>query len=124
MLDTKEARRLGRFVIIGGLNTLFGYLLYAGLFVLFDNVTLALLLSTIIGVLFNFKTTGHFVFENKDKSLIFLFVGVYTFVFLTNLALLQLLIAQGVTALWSQALLLPLIALLTYYLQKIIVFRT
>ena len=41
------------------------------------HYTLAVILSTIAGVLFNFKTTGTLVFKNHNNKLIFKFVAVY-----------------------------------------------
>lgn len=74
------------FIIIGGFNTLFGYGIFA-LFLLIFNLhyTFALFLSTIIGILFNFKTIGIFVFKNSNNKLIFKFILVYGICYLVNL---------------------------------------
>ena len=52
-----------KFVLVGILNTAFGYLVFALLLFLGLHYTLAVILSTIAGVLFNFKTTGTLVFK-------------------------------------------------------------
>ena len=67
-----------KFVLVGILNTAFGYLVFALLLFLGLHYTLAVILSTIAGVLFNFKTTGTLVFKNHNNKLIFKFVAVYT----------------------------------------------
>ncbi len=66
-----------KFVLVGILNTAFGYLVFALLLFLGLHYTLAVILSTIAGVLFNFKTTGTLVFKNHNNKLIFKFVAVY-----------------------------------------------
>jgi putative flippase GtrA len=69
---------------VGLINTLFGYLLFIFLIWLNLHYWLALLISQIIGVLFNYKTTGYLVFENKSNKLIFYFFLVYGFMYLIN----------------------------------------
>lgn len=76
--------------LVGILNTAFGYgafalLMYTGL-----HYSAAVVLSTIAGILFNFKTTGVLVFKNKDNSLIFKFIAVYTLVCITGIIILRL----------------------------------
>ncbi len=79
-----------KFILVGILNTAFGYgafalLMYTGL-----HYSAAVVLSTIAGILFNFKTTGVLVFKNKDNSLIFKFIAVYTLVCITGIIILRL----------------------------------
>lgn len=79
-----------KFILVGILNTAFGYgafalLMYTGL-----HYPAAVVLSTIAGILFNFKTTGVLVFKNKDNSLIFKFIAVYTLVCITGIIILRL----------------------------------
>jgi hypothetical protein len=44
------------------------------------------MVETTIGVLFNFKTTGSFVFFNKRNRLIFQFIMVYIIVYFANIS--------------------------------------
>ncbi len=80
-----------RFLFVGVINTMFGY----GLFVLFIwfgmHYSIALLCSNILGILFNYKTTGYIVFANKSNRLILQFFLVYGVVYLFNLLELYLL---------------------------------
>lgn len=73
-----------RFLLVGGLNTAFGYFLFLFLIWMGLHYSLALLLSQIIGVLFNYKTTGYLVFQNKSNKLLIKFFLVYAFVYLIN----------------------------------------
>ncbi len=79
------------FILVGILNTIFGYCCYAGFIYLGLSYPLALLYSTILGVLFNFKTTGKFVFKNSNNLLIFKFISVYVCTYFFNMILISLL---------------------------------
>ncbi|MDR1725489.1 MAG: GtrA family protein [Bacteroidales bacterium] len=80
-----------RFLFVGVLNTAVGY----GLFVFFIWIGLhygwALLCSQILGVAFNYKSTGVLVFESKTNTLVVKFVLVYVFMYSVNLLELYLL---------------------------------
>lgn len=79
-----------RFIFVGILNTIFGYSLFA-LFIYFNiHYSLAVFLSTLLGVLFNFKTIGNLVFKSNDNSLIFRFILVYVILYLCNISLISL----------------------------------
>ena len=85
------SRKLILFFFVAGLNTLFGYGLFAGLIFIGLPYILATLIALILGVLFNFKTYGTLVFKNKDNSRIFRFIGVYAVTYITNISLMFLL---------------------------------
>lgn len=84
-----------RFLFVGVINTMFGY----GLFLLFIwfgmHYSIALLFSNILGILFNYKTTGYIVFQNKSNRLLLHFFLVYGVVYLFNLLELYLLDKSG-----------------------------
>lgn len=79
-----------KFILVGILNTAFGYGAFALLMYSGFHYSAAVVLSTIAGILFNFKTTGVLVFKNKDNSLIFKFIAVYTLVCITGIIILRL----------------------------------
>ena len=58
------------FLIVAGINTIFGFIIYGVLVYSGLSVMLAVLLSTIIGVLFNFKTYGSIVFKSNNNRLL------------------------------------------------------
>ena len=79
-----------KFILVGILNTAFGYLVFAALLYFGLHYTLAVVLSTIAGVLFNFKTTGTLVFKNNNNKLIFKFVTVYALTCIIGIIVLRL----------------------------------
>ncbi len=113
-----------RFLFVGVLNTAFGFGVYAILIKLFGlGRTPALAVAYILGVLFNFRTTGVIVFGSRDLRRILRFVVVYLAVYGINAAVLEGLKRAGVGPLVSQALCIPPVVVLTYALMKSLVFR-
>ncbi|MBQ4647387.1 MAG: GtrA family protein [Candidatus Gastranaerophilales bacterium] len=111
-----------KFLFVGFLNTAFSYFIYA-LFITFGFVAnLALFLQYLIGVLWNFKTTGTIVFQNKNNKLIFKFVASYIVTFLINSVLLKMLI-KYVNEYLAQALLILPVAMLSFLILKYWVFK-
>ena len=115
--------RLVRFLFVGGINTLFSYLVYSGLILLQFHYAIASLLATILGILFNFFTTGKIVFRNNDRKLLLKFFGVYGITYLINLCFLKIFDACRVNMLIAGAILVLPIAILSYFLNKTLVFR-
>lgn len=79
-----------KFILVGILNTAFGYLAFALLLFAGLHYTLAVILSTVAGILFNFKTTGVIVFKNNNNKLIFKFVAVYALTCTIGIIILRL----------------------------------
>ena len=73
-----------KFLLVGGVNTIFGY----GVFVFFIwiglHYTFATLVATILGILFNFKSYGILVFKNKSNRLLWRYISVYIFLYILN----------------------------------------
>ena len=122
LIRTLWAIQFLRFLAVGGINTAFGY----GVFALFIwiglHYVLAALLGEICGILFNFKTTGTIVFGSRDNRLIFRFFGVYLFAYLLRVGLLKTFKYFGVGPLVAAAVILLPISLLVYFLQRRLVF--
>ena len=113
-----------RFLVISGLNTLFGYGLFSVLIFINLNYQIALLISTICGVLFNFKTIGTLVFGNGNAKLLFKFIGVYTIVYGINVLGLKILTSYNFTTYVSMGILIIPMAILAFLLNKKFVFKT
>lgn len=112
-----------KFLAVGFLNTLFGYSVFSLLIYLELHYGVASLLSTIVGVLFNFKTTGKIVFNNSNNNLLYRFIGVYTLIYFVNIGLLRIFDILNVGMYEAGAILILPIACLSFYLNKTLVFR-
>lgn len=82
--------RIYRFGVVGVMNTLVGYGIFAALIHVHVAFYLACWLATMCGVLFNFKSIGALVFRNTDNSLIWRFIAVYSCLFIINVILLAI----------------------------------
>ncbi|MDR0891849.1 MAG: GtrA family protein [Mediterranea sp.] len=113
-----------RFAIVGVVNTLFGVGLYCLFIYLGVPYRLAVLLSTVLGVLFNFKTIGTFVFRNKDNRLLFRFVLAYVVAYFVNIGIIHLLLlTTSLGEYWAGIIATPAVAIVSFLLQKRFVFR-
>ncbi len=112
-----------RFLFVSGLNTLFGYGLFALLIYVNMHYQIALLISTICGILFNFKTIGSIVFGNNNAKLIFKFIAVYGIVYTINIIGLKILMSYNFNSYTSMAILIVPMAILAFLLNKEFVFN-
>ncbi len=117
-------RRFVKFLFVGAINTLFFYSMYA-LFVTFGfNPSNALLISYILGVFWNFKTTGSIVFRNKDNKLIFKFFISYVFTYYVNSISLNFLIDNlHINKYLAEAIVIPPVAVLSFVIFKTFIFK-
>jgi len=112
-----------RFLLVGGLNTAFGYSIYALLLYAGIHFSLASFISTCLGVLFNFKTVGRLVFKNSKSSLFVKFAGVYLFVYLVSIGCLNFFNINNVNMYIAGAILIFPMAVLSFCLNKLFVFK-
>ena len=103
-----------RFLFVGGLNTAFGVGVYCLAIFLGLPYFVATLLSNVLGVLFNFITTGNLVFHNGNPRLIFRFVACYVVIYFVNTAVVKLLLVAGLNSYWAGILATPIVALCSY----------
>lgn len=112
-----------RFGLVGVLNTAFGYGVYALLILIGLAPWLALFLATVAGVLFNYRTTGRLVFQNRAGSLLPRYLAVYAGVYFVNALLLHAVMAAGAGPLagqvWCQLVIVPL----SFFLFRAVVFK-
>lgn len=114
--------RFIRFLFVGGLNTVFGFGAYALMLALGLHFTVAAAVSTVLGVLFNFVTTGRLVFGSRSAAALPRFIGVYAVLYLMNIAGIALLVSAGTTDLVAGFLMLPVAAIIGYLLNARFVF--
>lgn len=114
--------RFVRFLLVGGLNTAFGYGVFVACLWLGMHYALAGAISTVLGVLFNFKSTGSLVFRSKNNRRLPRFVAVYAVVYLVNVLAVGAMLHVGIPE-WLGGLILILpSAILSYVLNRHFVF--
>ena len=112
-----------RFLVVAGLNTGFGYGLFALLIFFGLHYAVAAFFSTIAGILFNFLTIGNIVFRRSELRLMFRFLAVYGIVYGLNVAGLKGFLWIGVDNYVGGALLILPMGILSFALNKWFVFE-
>ena len=117
------SNRFVKFLAIGGLNTLFGFTVYA-LFALTELSTFTVLIvSTVAGITFNFFTTGGLVFRDLGLARVPRFLISYAAIFLINLKLIEWLAPLYGGRIWAMAIILLPMTLLSYFMLAGFVFK-
>ena len=112
-----------KFLLVGVLNSAFGYGCYVALTYVGLHYSIALFFATIFGVLFNFKTTGRIVFQSRENRLILRFVAIYALIYAINVAGVNRLLRFGLNAYVAAAVMILPLAVLAYILNKRFVFE-
>jgi len=113
-----------RFLLAGGINTLFGFAVYTVLIVSGAVVWVAVLVGMLAGTAFNFLTTGGYVFRDLSLHRFPLFLFFYFTVFAINLVLIECLSSFITNKILLQALISPLLAIISYLLMSRCVFQS
>ncbi len=120
---TTQQNTLIRFIFIGSLNTLFGYGVFSLLIFCGVHYSLAMLLATMVGVLFSFKTLGKLVFNNSDNRLFFKFILAYTVAYFLNIFTLKTFLAFSINVYVAGAVSTVVAAVFSYCVNKKFVFK-
>lgn len=113
-----------RFVFVGVLNTIFGFSVYCLMLFIGVPYWWATLISQILGVMFNFKTTGVLVFKNHNNRLFFRFAICYVLAYFLNVGIIALFTHYSTINQYISGFIATLfVALFSFIFQKFIVFR-
>ena len=111
-----------KFLLVGVLNTGVGYSIFLIALWMGLHYSAAIAMATVLGTLFNFKSTGTIVFQSRDNSRLIRFIMVYGIIYLLNVAGVAALLQFGFQEwLAGLCLLLPL-AVVSYILNSRYVF--
>ena len=82
------AKKFFRFLVAGGINTVFSFLCFSILMLLIGNKEIAVTINLLIAVFFNYNTSARFVFKNRKMQLrqILKFYVVYFITYPLNLS--------------------------------------
>ncbi len=114
--------RFLRFLLVGVLNTVFGYAVFATFILLGIHYALAAFLGTLLAIAFNFKTTGTIVFRSHDNRLILRFFCVYAITYVVGIAVLKTFKSFGIHVLVTAAVTTLPMAALSFLLMRWFVF--
>ncbi len=116
-------RRFVLFLMVGSVNFVFYYSLFTFLHFIETPPTRAVVIATIVAVLFNFMTTGRVVFKSGNVRKLPRFLGVYAVQMGLNILSLRALISLGVPVLLAEALVIGVLAVLTFFALRWFVFN-
>lgn len=114
--------RILKFLFVGVLNTIVGYTIYIFCLLIGLHFSIAIAAATVLGTLFNFKSTGCLVFGSNDNSRLFRFIAVYTILYVLNVLGVGVLLHLGIQDWIAGSLLILPLALLSYILNNYLVF--
>jgi putative flippase GtrA len=116
-------RRFVLFLMVGSVNFVFYYSLFTFLHFIGTPPTRAVVIATIVAVLFNFMTTGRVVFKSGNIRKLPRFIGVYAVQMGLNIVSLRALISLGIPVLIAEALVIGVLAVLTFFALRWFVFN-
>ena len=128
-LQPKQSRDriklIARFIGVGLLNTIVGYGIYGILIALNVPYLVALLMSTIMGVIFNYFSIGRLVFKSRGGLIVFgKFIAAYGVVYGINATALDVLIKHfQFNPYIGQALCVPLSVIISWLLMNYWVYK-
>lgn len=123
LLARIKQHRFLKFLAVGGINTLFGFITYSALALSDLSTFIVLLISTLIGISFNFFTTGGLVFRDLSFHRIPRFIIVAIVIFLSNLELIECLSPFYVGRIEAMAIIIVPMTILNYFLLVWFVYK-
>jgi putative flippase GtrA len=118
-----EARRqFIAFLLVGGINTLFGYGVYAFFIFIGFHYLYASLFSRLLGFIFNFFTMGKLVFKKLDIKLIKKFIIFNIITYFLFILLIKLFSLCEMNIYLSGLIASGFMAILSYLINKYLVF--
>jgi putative flippase GtrA len=115
--------QFARFLVVGAINTLFAYAVYAAGLFLGLNYAAANLVALVLGILVSFRTQARLVFRSHDDRRVVHFVVAWVVIYLCNIAMIRFFLSLGLDAYGAGFLALPFTAVLSFVIQKQFVFR-
>jgi putative flippase GtrA len=112
-----------RFVVTGGVNTAFGYGIYAACIYLGAGYAIASGVSIVCGVLFSYRTTSAMVFGRDYRGSLARYIGSYVIVYAFSVLILRTMDTFSVNPYLAGVLAAPPCAVLSFALLKLFVFR-
>ena len=112
-----------KFIYTGIINTIFYYILFSVFIYIELDYKFAVLLATLIGIIFSFKTFSKYVFDNQDNKLIFKFFIIYIVLYFTNILLIAIFNLMIVNIYINGLIATLMCAILSFGLNKKFVFK-
>lgn len=120
--NSEAKKQFIAFILVGGLNTLFGYGVYAFFIFIGFHYLFASLFSRMLGFIFNFFTMGKLVFKKWDIKLIKKFITFNVITYFLFILLIKLFSVCKINVYMSGLIASGFMAILSYLINKYLVF--
>ena len=114
--NRETLHRFLKFIVVGVVNTGFGFSVYTAFVLLGLAPQPALAGAFVIGVMWNFFTHGRFVFASTGLRRLPFYVVAYLITYGFNAMALRLLLDLGTGSILAQAILAPIAAIVSFFL--------
>jgi putative flippase GtrA len=121
--EAKVNNQIIKYIVVGLINTLFNYSLYALLITLGFNYFMASLFATSIGIIFSYTTFGKIVFNNISQEGLYKFIFVYGIVFILQVFLIKEFISIGYSDYMAGLYAISISALISFVFNKFFVYK-
>ncbi len=111
-----------RFALVGVFNTMLAYVVYALALAVGFFYPVANFIALVAGILVGFKIQGKFVFYRSENRLFWRFLLCWALIYGVNIAIIRQLIHLGFGPYTAGAFALPVVAVLSFIVQKYFVF--
>lgn len=111
-----------RFLLVGAVNTVFGYLVFGFFTYIGQPDSVSVLMANLLGVMFNFVTYGKAAFDSFSWTRMPRFAVVYGINYAGNVAALGALRSDGVSPYIAQLAILPFSIAFLYFALRYFVF--
>ena len=118
-----HAARFAKFLVVGVLNTAFGYTVFAAVWLMTQEIFTAIFIANVVGATFNYFTVGRLVFANRGFKALLPFLFGYLLILGLNLGLAETLTRMGFGALIAQLLAVPIMILFSFAYNSAVTFR-
>jgi putative flippase GtrA len=115
--------QFARFVLVGVVNTAFGYSIFLLVYAATGNHHIAIAVALTAGVIFSFHSNRRIVFAEAGYRFFAAFVVSYAVIYAVNIMSVDILIAAGLSANLSQLITLPAIVVISFLANAHLVFR-
>lgn len=112
-----------KYIVIGGLNTLFYYTCYSLLIYFNFSYILAVFLATFLTSIISFKSFGTYVFYNKDNKLFYKFILLTLVNYLLNIFFISIFSQYGLSYYLAGLISAIIVALNSFLINKFVIFK-
>lgn len=125
MKNTKPKlnKKLFRYLIVGGFNTLASYIIYASILLIYGNIAIASLVSLVCGIMISYSSQGKLVFEYVSVDAFLRYIFVWLLIYVIHVSMIYSLMWIGISPYYGAIYSLFFTAVISYIVLDRYVFK-